>query len=567
MFYDIALYLALIVFCAGLIFRIFQWFKLDFVSNKENSIVSQKMGIVLVNILKTCFSVKIFHLCYSFVVDGLLQSRILKTSFLRWFMHICIFVGFMALIIMHVFDETFVVSFFDNDYSSTLNPYMFLRNLFGVLVIVGLVIALFRRFFTNRLKLQSNCGDYTLIFLIAVIIVSGFFLESAKIISEPVYNDMIEEYADIEEEDSDALKVYWAKDYGVIFSQMPDLSDNELYSNGEALNEDNCISCHTKPDAAFISYPIAKFTNAKFMKSFAIILNQQRADIVLFYIHFLFSFLALALLPFTKAFHLISTPLNMALHRTFKEPSKNAGALSVRRMVELDACVHCGACTAVCSVRPINIIQQNSNILPSEKIQAVKEMVKGNEEFSTNQLLLDGSSVCTDCFRCNDACPAGIDLQSIWIAAKNNLEQKGYHQPYNMVKQKTMNQWKDEFKKDDDAKVIKKDGLKEVNSVIGFIDDPEFFASCVQCTTCANVCPVVANSDGKSHDYGMSPQQIMNFLRLGLKDVTLIAGLVWNCTTCYMCQENCPQQIPVTDILFELRKQGFKKLNTLKSSE
>jgi heterodisulfide reductase subunit C len=32
--------------------------------------------------------------------------------------------------------------------------------------------------------------------------------------------------------------------------------------------------------------------------------------------------------------------------------------------------------------------------------------------------------------------------------------------------------------------------------------------------------------------------------------------MVWSCTTCYKCQEHCPQGMPVADILYELRQLG-----------
>jgi heterodisulfide reductase subunit C len=67
---------------------------------------------------------------------------------------------------------------------------------------------------------------------------------------------------------------------------------------------------------------------------------------------------------------------------------------------------------------------------------------------------------------------------------------------------------------------------------------------------------VVAVSEDPSRDLDLAPQQIMNLLRMGLKAQTLGARMVWSCTTCYKCQENCPQGVPVADILYELRQMG-----------
>jgi heterodisulfide reductase subunit C len=71
---------------------------------------------------------------------------------------------------------------------------------------------------------------------------------------------------------------------------------------------------------------------------------------------------------------------------------------------------------------------------------------------------------------------------------------------------------------------------------------------------------VVAVSENPTRDLDLTPQQIMNLLRMGLKEETLAARMVWSCTTCYKCQEHCPQNIPVADILYELRNIASARL-------
>ena len=559
MFFDISLYVSLIIFSAGLIFKISRWFTHGFASDSETR-TTEKLSVVLKGIVTAVFSTKIVYFLYSFIVDGLLQVRILKTSFIRWFMHFCIFFGFILLVIMHVFDETITAALFI-DYAPTLNPFMYLRNILGVMVLAGVLIAVIRRLSNKDLRRFSNLSDYFLILLTTVIIASGFFLEASKIVSEAEFDDMVTEYSDIEDEDElAALKAYWAKDFSVVFSEVPDISDGDLLEAGLEIHEDTCESCHSKPESAFGSFALVKL-----LKPAAQASNQLRADLFFFYIHFLSTFIAMAILPFTKAFHLISTPLSMSLNRVFKGRFASPEAVAVKRMIELDACMHCGACTRVCSVGPINKIQDADTILPSEKILGINKMVRGKGDFATNDLLLAGSIVCTDCYRCNDVCPAGIDLKDIWQAAKEDLELKGLVQPHILVKQKKMHEWGETFEKEtvSGVDVCKSSGTSDVKKII---DNPEFFSPCIQCTTCANVCPVVANTDGSSHDAGMSPQQVMNFLRLEMREMAYVSGLTWNCATCYMCQEHCPQAIPVADIICELRIQGFKKLRNLEKS-
>jgi heterodisulfide reductase subunit C len=55
----------------------------------------------------------------------------------------------------------------------------------------------------------------------------------------------------------------------------------------------------------------------------------------------------------------------------------------------------------------------------------------------------------------------------------------------------------------------------------------------------------------------------MNLLRLGLNDLALGSRMVWDCTTCYQCQENCPQGIKVADIIYELRNIAYDRFKNV----
>jgi heterodisulfide reductase subunit C len=50
----------------------------------------------------------------------------------------------------------------------------------------------------------------------------------------------------------------------------------------------------------------------------------------------------------------------------------------------------------------------------------------------------------------------------------------------------------------------------------------------------------------------------MPMLLFGLREV-LETDMVWLCSTCYTCQERCPQGIDITDIIFGLKNMAFRK--------
>ena len=84
----------------------------------------------------------------------------------------CIYCGFMLLLLMHALDEV-ITSVLFPDYFSTINPFMFLRDLFGGMVILGLAIAVYRRFILKVPRLKTNAMDGYAIIIVAIIIFSG----------------------------------------------------------------------------------------------------------------------------------------------------------------------------------------------------------------------------------------------------------------------------------------------------------------------------------------------------------------------------------------------------------
>ena len=41
--------------------------------------------------------------------------------------------------------------------------------------------------------------------------------------------------------------------------------------------------------------------------------------------------------------------------------------------------------------------------------------------------------------------------------------------------------------------------------------------------------------------------------QLGLKDELLSGDDIWQCTTCYTCEERCPRGVPIVDVVLAIR--------------
>jgi heterodisulfide reductase subunit C/nitrate reductase gamma subunit len=576
MAFDIFLNSSLIILALGLLFKLVQWFSYKIGIRAENAGFMQRASSALKGVLFTIITPKVFVLIYAFIVDALFQFKILKQDFLRWLMHMLIFWGFMLLLFMHAL-ETLISDPYLPNYFSTVNPYMFLRDLFGAMVLIGLGIAIFRRFFMKIPRLTTNMSDIYAIGIVAIIILSGFLLEGSKIISYSEFLNMEEEFSAFEDkEDIFALESYWVKNYSLVSpNSMVDVNDETL-ALGEELHNDSCLDCHSRPQAAFGGYAVAKaFTPV------GNLLECISAVSIFYYIHILSCFLGLALLPFTKMLHIVSTPISLISSAVMKRDESCAENIATRQAIELDACVHCNTCSKNCSVAPAVDTLCNANILPSERMIALRNWIKtksvDSDDFAAIQ---EGIYLCSSCERCTVVCPAGINLKELWYDVREDFIRNGsivtplvltpysYNRTYSKAEFQTP--LKDSPAKEAKAIIAKKYGkVKNSDAVIPLTPNEgngskdislkqDTFSSCFSCENCTNVCPVVMNYENPEDVVDLLPHQIMRSLGLGLKDLVLGSEMLWDCVTCYQCQEHCPQNVKVTDIFYELKNQISK---------
>ena len=576
MAFDIFLNSSLIILAIGLLVKFAQWFSYKIGIRAENADLMTRAFSALKGVLETIITPKIFVLIYVLIVDVLLQYKILKQDFLRWFMHMLIFWGFMLLLFMHAL-ETLISDPYLPNYYSTVNPYMFLRDAFGAMVLVGLFIAIYRRFFMKVPRLKTNKSDLYAIGIVAVIIFSGFLLEGSKIISYSEFLNMEEEYSALDDKDDIfALESYWVKYYSLVSPNDTGEISEEIMAVGEEIHNDSCIDCHTRPQAAFGGYGVAKV-----FSPIGNLLEYISAVNIFYYIHILSCFLGLALLPFTKMLHIVSTPISLVTSAVMKRDKASPVNIATRQAIELDACVHCSTCSSNCSVAPAFDTLGNANILPSERMMSLRKWVKNKSVDSKDfAAIQEGIYLCSSCERCTVVCPAGINLKELWYDVREDFIRNGsivtplVLTPYSY--NRTYSQ--DEFQtplQDSPAREVKSIISKKYNrgkhpdDVLPLTssdssDNKEIslkentFSSCFSCENCTNVCPVVMNYENPGDFVGLLPHQIMRSLGLGLKDLALGSEMLWDCVTCYQCQEHCPQNVKVTDIFYELKNQISK---------
>jgi heterodisulfide reductase subunit C len=522
------------------------------------------------------FSAKLLIVLKIILVDVLLQGRVFKEDVIRWLAHMLIFYGFMLLLIMHALDSVVTEALF-SDYYATVNPFFFLRDLFGAMVVVGVTMAVFRRYFSKTPRLRTGPRDHYAIIILAVIMFSGIGLEGLTITSHSEFMRMVEDYAGLDDDDEiQALEAVWVKEYGIVSPNIEAPFDEDLLSTGLEVHEESCLDCHASAKWAFTG-----FTMAKIIKPVALWLDEADGITILWYIHIIACFAGLAYLPFSKMFHMVAAPLSLIAGQVMDSRRSLPANILTRQMVELDACTHCGSCSLHCSAGMIYEALGNEYILPSEKMTFLKKMVSGRPLDDTQlDAIQQGVYICTNCDRCTVRCPSGIQLKELWYAVREELLVKGppfaallspfsfargvvvrekltagdYMLPIEKTNEKVAGQFKALMRED---AVIPLNTLPQENPKPVLKDDT--FAHCFSCQSCTTVCPVVGNYDRPEQVLGMLPHQIMSCLGLGLTEMATGAKMIWDCLTCYKCQENCPQQVEVCDLLFDLKNAAVKE--------
>jgi len=73
---------------------------------------------------------------------------------------------------------------------------------------------------------------------------------------------------------------------------------------------------------------------------------------------------------------------------------------------------------------------------------------------------------------------------------------------------------------------------------------------CIQCGTCSGLCPLSIYMD-------FTPRQVMELTRSDFKNEVLRSTTIWLCASCYVCTVECPKQIRITDIMYELKQRAI----------
>jgi heterodisulfide reductase subunit C len=225
--------------------------------------------------------------------------------------------------------------------------------------------------------------------------------------------------------------------------------------------------------------------------------------------------------------------------------------------------------------------RENPYILPSEKMALLKRFTWGKEPGEkVLKAVQEGVYLCTNCDRCTVVCPAGINLKEMWLSVRENLIQNGLPEPLMLSPLSLVRGLNKETFTGNNYSSPLKTARKALAGPFDSLNDPEktislpvtngedvsdlkimdgTYSYCFECRNCTTVCPVVDCYENPQETLGLLPHQIMRCLGLGLKEMATGPDMLWDCVTCYQCQEHCPQEVKVADILYDLKNMAVER--------
>jgi len=303
------------------------------------------------------------------------QARTLSQAY-PGVMHAMVFWGFLALFmgtVLATIDYDITLPFFD--YKLLRGPfylaYEAVLDLFGLFFVLGLGMALWRRFVLRPDRIDPTARFAGLLALLLVINVTGFVMEACRLAAvRPAWAPW--------------SPVGWALGQGMLAAGMSESA-----------------------------------------------LRATHLSVWLF--HAAVSLAFVAIVPYSYFIHLLTTPLNIFFAKLGPrgeipaianlEEAESLGVskleeFSWKRRLDFDACVECGRCQAVCPAH-----MAGTALSPKQVIVKLKRHMHGELPGPIHGELIRPEELwaCTTCMACVEECPAFIDIVDTIIDLRRYL--------------------------------------------------------------------------------------------------------------------------------------------------
>ncbi len=422
---ELALYvlsaLTVIAFLGGLYWRVRKWR----VGQPEAG-----SGSILGSTVKRLKDLLGFGRLKDLVKNALFQWRLSSDPF-AVVMHLAIFWGMVVLFIgtaLATVDQDFTNLPFDFQILQG-NVYRLFElglDIFGVVLIVGLAMAAYRRYLVRPERLTASVAriskwdGFPFLLVLFLIAVTGFVAEGLRIAEGFQIEQKLAVAGKLGERQK--LRVMEELDVEQRFHL---LGDKRRAAEMSRIAEEAQVF----PAAAWapVGYGLAKLFAPLSLETV------QSLHQVNWWVHALLAFGFIICIPFTKAFHLISSPLNMF----FREPVP-AGRLIVtaesgvakisdftwRQLLQVDSCTWCGKCQEVCPAHATGF-----TLSPRDVVQRLDGLLirtaAGAQNVHGQVIAADALWACCTCRACEDICPVFIEHPRLLIDMRRHLVDQG----------------------------------------------------------------------------------------------------------------------------------------------
>jgi len=164
-----------------------------------------KLGVIIGRVLRSIFSHRLGTFMKALVLDGMVHRQLFRVSKLRWFAHTAVFWSFLVLGVFSTITGV-AVELLNPHPEHSLSPIVFpvqhpivealvdmdhpvmavLNEGFGLLLLAGLALVFWRRYLQRDAQLRTQGPDNAILVLLAVIVVGGYVLEALRFLAEGV---------------------------------------------------------------------------------------------------------------------------------------------------------------------------------------------------------------------------------------------------------------------------------------------------------------------------------------------------------------------------------------------
>ncbi len=413
--------LVLLAFAAGAAWRIRKWF----VGRAEPGAEKPRKQFLrqLLEGLRP-------HRLFQWVRTALFQTRLSPDGF-ALVMHLAIFWGMLVLAIgtaLATVDQDFTNLLFDaqilrGDFYKLMKLGL---DVFGVVLILGLAMAAYRRYLVRPERLQAARSGISLwdgfpfLSLLFAIAVMGFALEGLRL-AEGFHIDG---------------KLAAAQGAEAKAQVMEEIRERFQHVGKERQDAQLARIAQGGPLFPAAKWSPVGYTLGKVFSPLPVG-SIRLAHQLVWWLHGLAAFGLIVAVPFTKAFHLISSPANMLL-RTPAPPGRlpvaaESGVRTVRdytwqQLLQVEACTWCGKCQEVCPGHASGLPLSPRNLVQAIDSQLLRTRCKGNGEtpgLHGTLIKPDELWACYTCRACEEICPVLVQQPRLIIDLRRHLVDQG----------------------------------------------------------------------------------------------------------------------------------------------